>query len=486
MSTALTLNANQDVSSTLGTADQLVSTQIGTTSTGVTTKIGTATGWGQIYAKGNTGAWPALGAIGSPDGNGWLLDNTSLEGQTILAGNWQWAENARLTAGTATVTMVVRYYKYNAGVYTLICSITLSAQAFTSTQTTYTSASTAELAVSFATGDKIYKDVWFNVTAISGTVSGTTFNIKTCNNAGLGLTGIAQTTTPGYSPTTASFNTYLSNAVSAVQLNADQLYTVAGSPSTTTRDVVVGKSLHFGELTSQGSTISKVDSPYGAVYYFGGHPGGTINLLSAKFIDLLVGGNRSGLGSEVGWIPGGPIWARPQIRWELIEYPTAGTYDWSVVDDFVSRLNAANILVNFNIMIPPSFRLDTDINGNAVTPGSATAVFASGAATTAFAQELAARYNGTTTNALHGGAQTARTINAFQWNEDYDAYGTNAQRTDGSKRFVENWQIVGPIFRQYAPNAILIGPASRSTTDNVDRQYLHLPACGPFMGGRDR
>src|SRR6266702_904473 len=145
--TVLTLNANQDVSSTVGTADQLVSTQTGTTSAGVSTKIGTAFGansWGEIFAKGSAATWPALGAIGAPSGNGWLLDNTSLEGQTILAGNWQWIEKSRITAGTATVDMVVRYYKRSsAGVYTLIVSITLVGRAFSPTLAPYTSASTS-------------------------------------------------------------------------------------------------------------------------------------------------------------------------------------------------------------------------------------------------------------------------------------------------------------------------------------------------------
>src|SRR6266568_7679257 len=205
MVVSLTLNANQDVSSTLSTANQLVSTQTGTTSSAINTKIGTAFGvncWGQIYAKGNTGAWPALGAIGAPDGNGWLLDNTSLEAQQIVAGNWQWIEKSRVTAGTATVDMVVRYYKRSSGgTYTLIVSITLAAQAFTATGTVYTSAATAGLLTNFVVGDKLYKDVWYNCTANSGAGSSTNFALQECNNAGLGLSNIAQATTPGYQPT---------------------------------------------------------------------------------------------------------------------------------------------------------------------------------------------------------------------------------------------------------------------------------------------
>src|SRR5579859_5938985 len=200
--TALTLNGNQDVSGTLSTADQLVSTQAGTTSSGQTTKVGLLTGWGEIFAQGSIATWPALGAIGSPSGNGWLFDVTTLEAQTIIAGNWQWTEKSRITAGTATVDMVVRFYKRSSGgVYTLIVSITLGAQSFTSTTTVYTSASTAASSMAFVTGDKLYKDIWYNCTANSGAGSGTNFAVQTCNNVASGLSGVAQVTTPGYQPT---------------------------------------------------------------------------------------------------------------------------------------------------------------------------------------------------------------------------------------------------------------------------------------------
>lgn len=218
MTTALTLNSNQDVAS-LATAAKMVATQAGTTSNGVTTKIGTATGWGEIFSQGSTAAWPALGAIGAPSGHGWLLDDTSLEFQQIVAGNWQWIEKARVSTGTATIDLVVRYYKYNAGVYTLIGSITLASQAFTTTQTVYTSASTALALMNFgATGDKIYKDMWVNITTNGTGLAAATFALQTCNNVGAGLSGIAQTTTPGYqplspiaqtAPTTLSFSTTL-------------------------------------------------------------------------------------------------------------------------------------------------------------------------------------------------------------------------------------------------------------------------------------
>src|SRR5881392_3294189 len=100
MSTALTVYTANAASSTLSTSNQLY-VVLGAANTGYpfnTTHFGTATGYGEIWAQGNSGAWAAAGSLGAATGHGFLLENvrTNLEGQTIVAGNW--TPTVRLTS----------------------------------------------------------------------------------------------------------------------------------------------------------------------------------------------------------------------------------------------------------------------------------------------------------------------------------------------------------------------------------------------------
>lgn len=201
MSTALTVYGNQTVSATLGTANQLVSTNTGTTTSGISTLIGTAFGansWGEFTSGGSAAAWPALASASAPTGKGWFLDGSTLEGQQLIAGNWQWVNRLKVSVGTATIDVMVRAYKYNGGTYTLIGSITLTGTSQNTVVTNFSSALTAFAAMNFTTGDRLYLDAWGNITANATGSSAATFQMQTCNNASLGRTNNMQMLTAGY------------------------------------------------------------------------------------------------------------------------------------------------------------------------------------------------------------------------------------------------------------------------------------------------
>lgn len=201
--TALTLNANfTDASITLSTAQKLYTDTSGVTTNSKTSLLGAnVTGYGEIYSQGNAGAWAAAGSAGAVSGHGWLYDLTALEGQTIVAGNWQFIVRMSISLLTATADIIVRFYKRSSGgVYTLIGSITLAARAFTTASTTYTSAATALAAMAFGVGDKLYHDCWCNVTVNGNTTGSPTLNYAMSVTTATGKLNNGEIITPGYVP----------------------------------------------------------------------------------------------------------------------------------------------------------------------------------------------------------------------------------------------------------------------------------------------
>ena len=160
---ALTAYLTNTAATTVATANQSIVAGAGT-STNKTILVGTSTGYGEIYAPGTATAWSGAGSLGAPSGHGWLYDVTALEGQQIIAGNWQSTQRGHISVGTATADIITRFYKYNAGIYTLIGSNTLAAQAFTTVSATYAATAVSLSAVNFVTDDKLYIDIWLNIT----------------------------------------------------------------------------------------------------------------------------------------------------------------------------------------------------------------------------------------------------------------------------------------------------------------------------------
>jgi hypothetical protein len=208
--TSLTVYGTSTASaSTLTTANILV-TGTGAASTTVGTRCGSGfqTAWGELHSQAFATAWPVSGAIGAASGHGWILDATTLEGQLIAAGNWTPTLNLRYLSanGTATADIHVRAFKRSSGgTYTQIgTDMVLAAQAITSATAQYTFAATSEAAMSFSVGDKLYIDIWLNITANANTVSNSQMNVTIASSATQGVANDCQIVTPGYSSNTTT------------------------------------------------------------------------------------------------------------------------------------------------------------------------------------------------------------------------------------------------------------------------------------------
>lgn len=137
--------------------------------------IAKSTGWDQIRAKTDATAWAALGAIGAPDGRGWLLDDGSTA--ALLAGNFQMDAGSVLHAPSLssshspTVNYTFRWYVYNTStlVYTLIAS-----RAVTGVTGAYsTSANVTWPALQLGANERLYHDIWCQITAAAGNTGAT-------------------------------------------------------------------------------------------------------------------------------------------------------------------------------------------------------------------------------------------------------------------------------------------------------------------------
>lgn len=203
MPTSLTLYGTNGASSTLGTAEGAVASTGASGNVVAGTVIGTSTGYSEIYSSGSSNTWAGAGSLGSPSGHGFLYDSTALEGQNIIAGNWQPIFRFNVNAGSVVADLIIRAYKRSSGgTYTAIGTCTYSAQTLTTTFTTFTFPNTSLPAMAFTTGDKLYYDVWVFVgVGNNSTGSGTAkLQINTSNSASQGRTSNAELITPGYQP----------------------------------------------------------------------------------------------------------------------------------------------------------------------------------------------------------------------------------------------------------------------------------------------
>src|SRR6266704_3149253 len=98
MVTPYTAYGTNNPSGTVATCNTLV-TSTGAGAVAKTTLIGTSTGYGEIWSQGNAGAWPAAGSLGGVGPHGWLLD-TTLEGNTLLSGNFTPSYTLNVSAGS--------------------------------------------------------------------------------------------------------------------------------------------------------------------------------------------------------------------------------------------------------------------------------------------------------------------------------------------------------------------------------------------------
>src|SRR6266568_4700478 len=198
MVTPLTLYGSHTAAATIATANLLM------TSTGAgadltkTTLIGTASGYGTLRSQGNAGAWPAAGSLPAFNGFGWLWDVTTLEGNTLVGGNFTPSFRLFDTTGLTTVDLYFRVAKVNAGVYTQIGSTFVkSGVVITAVSTIITMTAVSLPTTGFSTGDKLYIQLDANITTPNG--SGvTTVTVVMSNSSTLGQANSVQLITQGY------------------------------------------------------------------------------------------------------------------------------------------------------------------------------------------------------------------------------------------------------------------------------------------------
>lgn len=277
MTTALTTYLANAASATIGTANQLYHNGAGSPTTAQpTSTFGTQTQYIEVYSQGGSGLTGA-GSIGAPSGHGFFLDDTTLDGQDLIAGSW--SATVRLVAmqsgsqaGSMTADIIVRAYRYRPSTttYTPIISMSLTAQTINATLTNY-SLSGSGSTTSFASGDKLYCDVWINVTAGSGSAAqGVRINrlsTDTTTFIGDALAGIA---TPGYQATATGIVLYGSNVANGTLATASSMSSTTGGTETSATTTATGTSV-WVEVLSRSATIATVTaigSPSGKGWAF--------------------------------------------------------------------------------------------------------------------------------------------------------------------------------------------------------------------------
>jgi hypothetical protein len=209
MATLLTVYYANAASATIGTANQLYHSSAGSPATAQPISIfGTQTQFIEIYSQGGSGL-TGVGSIGTPSGHGFFLDDTTLNGQDLIAGSWSAvirlvAMQSGSQAGSFTADVIVRAFRYRPSTttYTQIISMTLAAQTINAVLANYSLSGSIGSATSMASGDKLYTDAWINITAGSGNVNqGIRINRLSTDTTTFIGDATAQIVTAGYQPT---------------------------------------------------------------------------------------------------------------------------------------------------------------------------------------------------------------------------------------------------------------------------------------------
>src|SRR5437660_1846521 len=172
---------NSAASTTLATANPLFSRLAGApASLSQHVLIGTATGFGEIWSQNNVGAW-AAGALNTtiaPTGHGWFLDSAQLDGFTLLSGLWTVQARLATSANTCTIDLYYRVFVYDpvALTYTPVGVVSALGNAVTTTTTSFPFSAQSLPSARVPVGNRIYVDLWGNITASTMVSGNTLFN----------------------------------------------------------------------------------------------------------------------------------------------------------------------------------------------------------------------------------------------------------------------------------------------------------------------
>lgn len=202
MVTALTVYSTNTDASTISTARKLVTVSgAGSTNT-FSSKCGTSTGFSELYSQGTTNNWQALGSIGTPSGNGFFLEPSTLDltGQRFIAGNWTVRVRARVSVGSVVADFHVRAYITNGSTYTQIgTTMTMTGQNVNTTSTNFDFAPASLAAgVTIPSGYGLYLDCWPRITSNSTGSASATFSIVEAVSSTQGNSQSFRVETSGY------------------------------------------------------------------------------------------------------------------------------------------------------------------------------------------------------------------------------------------------------------------------------------------------
>ena len=163
----------------------------------VTNLTGTATGYGELRAAGNTGAWAAALAAPDPSGYGFIWDVTTLEDQRFPVGLWRPVVKLNTTAGSLSCDVYVRLFKMQVGGgYELIATAIASAVTLAAaTPTVVTPTPEQGYQMDLGTDEKLYLDVILDILTTSSSDAAATTNLY--ENGGANEAVL----TPGYDAT---------------------------------------------------------------------------------------------------------------------------------------------------------------------------------------------------------------------------------------------------------------------------------------------
>lgn len=231
-----------DVASTVAptTACQMSTTTGGTETSKNTTFSGGSSIWGELTSKGGTVATTAT--IPSPTGKGWVY---SPGAGTFAAGNWSAACNIGSGNGALATANEIRFYRYSSGTYTLIG--TISNNNGTAGKTLVNFAATSMATITFAAGDLLYVDVWWqdNASQADGDVG----TIYESSSATAGVANDVQVTTASFTASGGSPISLIAHgaglAAPSATLVTQKVNSISGSPLATPQATLVAqKVLH--------------------------------------------------------------------------------------------------------------------------------------------------------------------------------------------------------------------------------------------------
>lgn len=153
--------------------------------TSTTCLIGTTTGYGELRAQGNTGAWAGAVARPDPSGYGFLWDVTTLEGEGFPVGLWHPVIKLNTSHGTVGCDVYVRLLKLNAGgSYELVATAVASGITITAaTPQVVTPTPIQGYLMDFGTDEKLYLDVLVDITANNSSNAAATISIYEAGGA---------------------------------------------------------------------------------------------------------------------------------------------------------------------------------------------------------------------------------------------------------------------------------------------------------------